>query len=178
MLQVNSLFLSAYRREFSAPSKHRKNNNHSAENTEQTDSLLEINTNLNKDSTTATNQKYLQHSTIDILKGTTLTSMPSPKLVQHYDSAVPSPFLDKKQQQMQMLIPNTPQLKPRAVSPTNSEEHQYDIPFSHLGMQNRLIQDIEPYETESPRPQHKVQNHQQRRSRSSNRTSSGTSQSK
>ena len=90
----------------------------------------------------------------------------------HYDSAVPSPFLDKK------LQPNTPQLKPRALSPSNSEEHQYDIPFSHLKRTQELhstthhrSHDFEDMETS----RHHVK---QRTSRTSNRTSSGTSTSR
>ncbi len=98
---------------------------------EVTQSLLEINTNLNKE--THFSNSMHNRSTIDILKGTevNLTTNPlTPKLM-HYDSAMPSPFLDKKQAY-------TPQLKPRALSPTNSEEHQYDIPFSHLKRSQQL----------------------------------------
>lgn len=138
--------ISDYRREFSAEngkskSRHESDHGHS-------ESLLEINTNLNKETHFTSNR-----STIDILKGTQHSNL-TPKLM-HYDSAVPSPFLDKK------TVPNTPQLKPRALSPSNSEEHQYDIPFSHLRRSEEL-----------PQPR----SHQlQRKSRTSNRTSSGTS---
>lgn len=91
-------------------------------------------------------------STIDILKGT--GEPRTPKLM-HYDSAIPSPFLDKK------LQPNTPLLKPRALSPSNSEEHQYDIPFSHLKRSHQTsFEEV---------------NNRQRKSRTSQRTSSGTS---
>ena len=84
----------------------------------------------------------------------------------HYDSAMPSPFIDKK------LAVNTPQLKPRALSP-HSEEHQYDIPFGHLNKnQKRMADHFDDVELSRQRLQ------QQRKSRTSNRTSSGTSHSK
>ena len=115
------MYFADYRRaEFSD----KKSNDH------HTESLLEINTNLNKE-TTAT---HFSRNTVDVLKGCgTASNTPqmTPKLM-HYDSVMPSPFLDKK------LPVNTPLLKPRAISPTNSEEHQYDIPFSHLNRSNDI----------------------------------------
>ena len=79
---------------------------------------------------------------------------------------------------MLLREPNTPQLKPRALSPSNSEEHQYDIPFSHLKRTQELhstthhrSHDFEDMETS----RHHVK---QRTSRTSNRTSSGTSTSR
>ena len=92
----------------------------------------------------------------------------------HYDSAMPSPFIDKK------LAVNTPQLKPRALSP-HSEEHQYDIPFGHLNKNQklglvsneRMADHFDDVELSRQRLQQ-----QQRKSRTSNRTSSGTSHSK
>ena len=147
-----------YRREFS--------NKKSQEHQSAAESLLEINTNLNKETHFTSSQN---RSTIDILKGTVDQNLaPSqngglhitPNLL-HYDSAVPSPFLDKK------MAPNTPQIKPRALSPTNNlEEHQYDIPFSHL--KRSCGQD----EIDT---RHQIH---QRKSRTSNRTSSGTSHGK
>lgn len=106
---------------------------------------------------------------VDILKGTEKNIM-TPKLM-HYDiSAAPSPFLDKKSAGSKAtLLPNTPQIKPRALSPSGSE-HQYDIPFSHLHGKKK-----EPdYDEMEPRLVHSQP--MQRRSRAtSNRTSSGTS---
>lgn len=79
---------------------------------------------------------------------------------------------------MLLREPNTPQLKPRALSPSNSEEHQYDIPFSHLKRTQELhstthhrSHDFEDMETS----RHHIK---QRTSRTSNRTSSGTSTSR
>ena len=118
-------------------------------NDHHTESLLEINTNLNKETNFSRN-------TVDVLKGTCTTNMTpqmTPKLM-HYDSAMPSPFLDKK------MTVNTPLLKPRAISPTHSEEHQYDIPFSHL---KRSDNDIEL-----------SSRHHQRKSKTSNSSSSGS----
>ena len=83
-----------------------------------------------------------------------------------------------KSKKMLLREPNTPQLKPRALSPSNSEEHQYDIPFSHLKRTQELhstthhrSHDFEDMETS----RHHVK---QRTSRTSNRTSSGTSTSR
>ena len=91
-------------------------------------------------------------------------------------------FIDKK------LAINTPQLKPRAISP-HSEEHQYDIPFGHLNKSSnqRIISDHQRINTGSPehyddmelsRQRLQQQQQQQRKSRTSNRTSSSTSHSK
>ena len=130
-----------------------------------TDSLLEINTNMNKEMSHFANSSH-NRSTVDQYNAAAAQLSSTPKLM-HYDhSAVPSPFLDKKLQ----LQANTPQLKPRALSPANSEEHQYDIPFSHL---KRSQQELETRQQIMQQQQHP------RKSRTSNtRTSSGTSHGK
>ena len=184
-------FFSDYRRtEFA--DKSYKNNTSSTGDHQATESLLEINTNLNKISTR--------------------TPEPlTPKLM-HYDSAMPSPFIGKKKVLNKCrrtivvhfwdsiwwlfnsslfhidkkLAINTPQLKPRAISP-HSEEHQYDIPFGHLNKSSnqRIISDHQRMNTGTSEhyddlelSRQRLQQQQQRKSRTSNRTSSSTSHSK
>lgn len=101
---------------------------------------------------------------IDILKGTLDEEKPltAPRLCNYDVSAVNSPFLDKKSGSKATLLTVTPQLKPKAISPTGSE-HQYDIPFSHLVSKPK--QPDPDYDEMEPLKK-------QRKSRSSNRTNS------
>ena len=160
---TNTLPITDYRRTEFAADKSYKNNGGSAVDHQATQSLLEINTNLNKNTSVNRTPEPL-----------------TPKLM-HYDSAMPSPFIDKK------LAVNTPQLKPRAISP-HSEEHQYDIPFGHLNKSNHqksrtgvpasvVPPPADHYDDLEVSRQNRIQQ-QQRKSRTSNRTSSGTSHSK